>query len=240
MPQKQVQSPIGILDLEPGALPGREPITGTIQHPDTLGFPIIRETVPGAWADVVVQGDPALESSFVKAAQRLERQGAAAITSDCGFSIRHQEAVSAAVNVPVALSALLLVPTILQQLPSKAQLAIMTFDSRACGRDLLGLKDQKDQARVLIAGIEYSQSWQNEIQRPPVATELAVLEEDVCERVRALRADFPAIGAVLLECTMFPRVSPVVRQFTGLPVYDVTTLCRMLIEVVGSRSKAEK
>lgn len=40
--------------------------------------------------ETVVRGDPELESAYVTAAQRLVARGAVAISSDCGFSIRHQ------------------------------------------------------------------------------------------------------------------------------------------------------
>ncbi|MER8608239.1 hypothetical protein NKH48_31940 [Mesorhizobium sp. M1233] len=184
--------------------------------------------------NVLVPGDPTLEPAFVAAARRLVDRGAAAITSDCGFSIRHQAAVAAAVSVPVALSALMLVPVILRQLPAKAKLAILTFDAACCGKELLGIDDPAE-ARVVIAGIENTQTSLNEMARPPVPTNNAVLREDVCIRIHELREKYPQIGAILLECTMFPRVGDSIRRFTALPVYDITTLCRMVMESVSTR-----
>ncbi|WP_352798505.1 hypothetical protein [Mesorhizobium sp. M0678] len=59
--------------------------------------------------------------------------------------------MAAAVNVPVALSSLLLVPTLLQQLPRAAKLAFVTAESNHCGEDLLGVDDLADRARVVSA-----------------------------------------------------------------------------------------
>src|SRR5690349_13327394 len=96
---------LGILLLERGPSPSPfTPKPGSMAHPATFDFPAITETVEGAWTDVVIRGNPALEPACIAAAQRLVDQGAVAITSNCGFFIRHQAAVAASVNVPVALS----------------------------------------------------------------------------------------------------------------------------------------
>lgn len=223
---------LGILDLEPGFNPNGSPVSGSLHDPSIFAFPTIRETVSGAWADVVVRGDPSLEGPYIAAAQRLFGRGSTAITADCGFSIRHQAAIAAAVPVPVAVSALLLTPMIVRQLSRGAKLAVLTFDSTHFGAELLGLSDPGDISRVVVGGIENTPTWENEMKRPPVRTDLSVLREDVCSCVERLREKHPEIQALLLECTMFPRIAQSLRQSTGLPVYDVTTLSRMLMESV--------
>ena len=70
---------------------------------------------------------------------------------------------------------------------------------------------------------------QNEMRRPPPPTDLADIEEDVVGCVTRLRAAHPGIGALLFECTGFPLVSSTIRDMTGLPVYDITTVCRMTL-----------
>ncbi|UXN57586.1 hypothetical protein [Phyllobacterium zundukense] len=220
------------MDLEPGFMIDAPSPVGSLHHPATFEFSTIRETVPGAWAEVVVRGDPALETPFVAAAQRLAERGASAITADCGFSIRHQAAVAAAVDVPVAMSALMLVSMILRQLPAEAKLAVLTFDATHCGKELLDISDPSEQARVVIGGLERTQTWENEMKRPPEPTDAAILQQDVCACIEKLRQIHPEIRAILLECTMFPRIAQSVRRYTGLPVYDITTLCRMVMESV--------
>ncbi|ESY90379.1 hypothetical protein [Mesorhizobium sp. LNHC229A00] len=223
---------LGILDLKPGSALQDVTVTGPLHDPETFPFSTMQETVAGAGADVVVRGDPDLEAPYIASAKRLVERGAVAITADCGFSIRHQAAVAAAVQVPVALSSLLLAPVILRQLPVSAKLAVLTFDASHLETELLGLSDANDLHRVVIGGIENTQTWKNEMQRPPSATDIAVMREEVCTRTDQLREKHPEIGAVLLECTMFPRLAQSVRRNTGLPVFDITTLCRTLMESV--------
>lgn len=51
---------LGILDLEPGLDLNEAPVSGSLHDPAVFAFPTVRETVSGAWADVIVRGDPSL------------------------------------------------------------------------------------------------------------------------------------------------------------------------------------
>ncbi|MFA1624874.1 hypothetical protein ACDY96_19320 [Rhizobium mongolense] len=222
------QPSLGILALETGRAPGAPfPLPNSVFNPATFDFPVITETVPGAWVDKVVPGDSSLESSYIAAAGRLVERGAVAITSDCGFTIRYQAAVASSVKVPVAMSSLLLVPLLLRQLPATAKLAVLTFDSRHCSKDLLGLSESVERAKVIIGGIEGGTTWQNEMKRPSLPTKVAEIESDIAACISQLRAEHPEIVAVLFECTMFPVATPAIRRMTGLPIYDTATLYRM-------------
>lgn len=227
---------LGILLLDRGLPPGASPPLpplGSMRNPASFDFPAISETVPEAWADRVIRGDSALEPAYITAARRLVERGAVALTSNCGFSIRHQAAVAASVKVPVALSSVLLAPALLRQLPKNAKLAVVTADATHFGEDLLRLEDPADRARVVIGGIEGGKLWQNEMKLPPVPTEIADIETDVAACVARLRTAHPEIEAILFECTAFPIVTQAIRRVTGLPIYDILTLCRMTFSSVG-------
>lgn len=233
----QIGSCLGILGLEPGLPAGVTPPaspSGSLFSSATFDFPVISETVEGAWADVVMQGDPELEPAFVAAARRLVERGAVVITSDCGFAVRYQAAVAAAASVPVVMSSLLLVPALLRQLPPKAKLAVVTADSRVFRDDLLGLSDQAERDRVVIGGIEGGKMLENAYMRPPQPTDIADIENDVAACVARLRVAHPDIAALLFTCTGFPPVTPAIRHMAGLPIYDITAVCRMTLESVGA------
>ncbi|WFU62658.1 hypothetical protein [Bradyrhizobium brasilense] len=221
---------LGVLTLEVGLPAGATPPTprpGSLLNPTTFDFPIITETVAEAWPDTVVRGDPSLEPAYIAAARSLVKRGAVAISSNCGFSIRHQGAVAASVNVPVVMSSLLLAPALLRQLSPAAKLAVVTADSTHCGEDLLGISDQGERKRVVIGGIEGGKLLQNEMKRPPSPTDVADIQADVAACVARLRAAHPEIEALLFECTAFPLVTSAIRHMTRLPIYDIVTLCRM-------------
>ncbi|MET4359253.1 hypothetical protein ABIC08_009230 [Bradyrhizobium sp. RT9b] len=228
----QASRPLGILNLERGVTPP-PPRPGSILHPSTFDFPIISETVEGAWADVAMRGDPALEPATIAAAQRLVERGAVAISSNCASFIRLQEAISVAVNVPVATSSLLLVPALLGQLPSTAKIAVLSADSRCSSERVHRLLDSTQRARLVIGGIEGGTLWQNEMNRPPVYTETADIEADVSSCVSGLLAADPQLTAILFECTAFLPISPAIRRMTNLPVYDIASVCRMTMEAAN-------
>ncbi|MET4236320.1 hypothetical protein ABIA85_009635 [Bradyrhizobium sp. LA6.10] len=221
---------LGILDLERGlALDATSPASprGSMLNPDTFSFPTIDETVAGAWVENVVRGDPALEPAFIAAARRLVERGAVAISSTCGFSIRHQPAIAASVTVPVLTSSLLLLPTLLRQVSHSTKIAVLTYDSTHCGQELLGVDDPAERARVVIGGIEGGKYWHDELKRPPPPTDVNAVERDVSACVARLRAEHPEIALILFECAAFPIVASPIRRVAQLPVYDITSLCRM-------------
>ncbi|MER8912050.1 hypothetical protein NKH99_31405 [Mesorhizobium sp. M0854] len=227
---------LGILLLDRGLPPGAAPpppVHAPMRNPATFDFPTVYETVDGAYAKNVIHGDPALEPVCIAAAQHLVEQGAVAISSNCGFFIRHQVAVAASMKVPVVLSSLLLVPTLLRQLPPTAKLAVVTADSSHCSEDLLGVDDSAERGRVVLGGIEGGTLWRNEMEVPPIPTGAADIEPDVAACIARLRTAHPEIAAILFECTGFPLVTPAIRRATGLPVYDITTLCRMTFASVA-------
>lgn len=235
MPPK-IPASLGVLCLERGLPPPdcTQPVpAGSIRSSATFDFPVIFETVAGAWAENVVRGDPALEPPYIAAAKRLVERGAVAISSNCGFSIRHQRAVAASVNVPVVMSSLLLLPTLLRQLPSLAKIAVLTYDSTHCGEDVLGVDDPTERARIVIGGIEGGKYWHDELKRPVPPMDVAAVEADITACVGRLRAAHPEVAAILFECAGFPIVATAIRRITKLPVYDITGLCRLTMASIA-------
>lgn len=232
----QIPHSLGVLHLERGLPPGAippTPVPGSLLNPATFNFPVISETVAGAWVENVVRGDSALEPAFIAAARRLVERGAVAISSTCGFSIRHQPAVAASVNVPVVMSSLLLLPALLRQLPASAKIAVLTYDSTHCREDLLGIEHPVERARIVIGGVEGGKFWHDELKRPAPPIDIAAIETDVAACVVRLRAAHPEIAAILFECAAFPLVTPAIRGIAKLPVYDITDLCRVTMASIA-------
>lgn len=227
---QQPSRALGILHLERGVPSGAaapKPAPGSMLSSATFDFPTIFETVAGAWVENVVRGDPALEPSFIAAALRLVERGAVAISSTCGFSIRHQPAVAKSTNVPVVMSSLILLPALLRQVPVSAKIAVLTFDSTHVAEELLGVDDPAGRARIVIGGIEGGKFWHDELKRLPPPIDVTAIEEDVAACIERLCIAHPEIAIILFECAAFPLVSPAIRRITTLPVYDITDLCRL-------------
>ncbi|RWF80009.1 MAG: hypothetical protein EOQ36_33265 [Mesorhizobium sp.] len=216
--------PLGVLDLWNGHPPGTTPQTFD-------GRPVISEAVPGAWWQAVLDDEPGLYSAYAEAARRLVDRGAVAISSGCGFTVRYQEAVAAAVKVPVSTGSLLFAPTVIRHLPPQTKLGVLTAHEKYVGTDLLGvLHDPAERARVVVDGISGSLLVKGELMCPTV--ELGTdedTERHLTAAVHRLRAAHPDIGAFIFECSEFPRPAPKLRRMTGLPIYDHHTSRRLML-----------
>ena len=203
-------------------------LVGCLGNPATFDFPVRYRRVTGAWVDNVVAGDPGIEDAFVAAARELEQDGVAAITTTCGFALRHQRAMAAAVGVPVAASSLLLLPSLLAAAPPGRKIGVLTFDSRHFSAELLPLAGVSEPGRIVLAGIEDTRSWER-MSRPEVEMTGEILERDVLAAVDRLVAGEPALAALLFECAGFGPVSATARRRTGLPVLDAVETARLLM-----------
>lgn len=206
------------------------------QHPDfgqgvgdarRYESPPIWKTIPGGWARDVVLGKTALEDEYVKAAQELVREGADAITCDCGFTVRYQQAIAAAVSVPVSTSSLLLIPTLLANVPASKKIAVLTADSRYLDAGIFATLGIHEPSRLVVEGLEdtatYAYMWaeKGEIHVEDVLADI----DEIIARVQK----HENVAAILCECTIFPRVSPRIRRLTGLPVYDAANNAALLM-----------
>ncbi len=71
-------------------------LPGDAGRPDSYPMPVRAVVVPGATPQRVVRdGDPHLLQPFVDAARSLAAQGAAAITTSCGFLVQYQARLQA-------------------------------------------------------------------------------------------------------------------------------------------------
>jgi hypothetical protein len=228
-----MEQKLGIVDLERGSDIWPPPADGAMDNPSTWPFSTIRETVPGAWVENVVRGDPAMQTAFLEAGRRLAGRGAAAVTTTCGFTRRYQEALARHLQVPVATSSLLLLPSLLQIHPH-GKIAVLTYDSRYLDSTLLALDDGADRSRVVVGGVEGGVYWVNEMAKPPRPTDAAQLESDVWDCFQKLHAQHRDICAILFECCGFPPAAVRVRERSGLPVYDIVVLCRSMMQAVNT------
>ena len=229
MGQASQPSPaLGILQLanRPSSLPGA---TGAAS---SYAYPVRFLQVPGAWVEAVVGDDDAILDVYLDCARQLEREGVAAITSNCGFTARFQGPVSAAVGVPVALSSLQLVPFVAALVPPGRRVGVVTYDAaKLTERHCQGAGWSAADTPVAITGIEGSETW-TELAKPEPDLDPGRLRQDVLAATRALLHAHPDIAALVLECAAFPPATAMVRRETGLPVADYITLSDMLMAMV--------
>lgn len=203
-------------------------VPGAIGCPATYDFPIICRQVPEATVDNVVWGrqDEMMVAAYISTAKELVREGAVAITTTCGFTIKYQQAMTEALSVPVATSSLLLLPYLLRTI--KGRVCVLTFDSRPLTTDMVKRAGIEALDRIVIAGIEHSETWKA-MSRPENDFTVPQLAKDLLAVIAVARKEHADVEAILFECTGFPLAAPMVREATKLPVFDAVTNARLLM-----------
>jgi hypothetical protein len=195
---------------------------GDVGHPDTFGVPVRRRVVPGAFPQRVVASAGSLRASglhrpFVAAMQELERQGARALTTSCGFLVLLQAELQAAVQVPVVSSSLLQLPALLQSHP---QVGVLTISAEHLTADyLLAAGVARGRLRdVQVQGVDPEGEFAGAILGNRRVMDLDLARSDVVSAARALQARAPALRTVVLECTNMPPYAKAIQEATGLEV----------------------
>ncbi|MER8492721.1 hypothetical protein NKH53_31725 [Mesorhizobium australicum] len=167
-----------------------------------------------------------MRAAFVAVAKDLVREGAAAITTNCGFTIKYQSELAEALAVPVSLSSLLLLPYILSTI--KGRVGIVTFDSRPLMPDVLKCSGISDLDRIAIRGIEHSPTW-SAMSEPENKTTIQQMAHDVLTATAFMRSQYDDIQAILFECAGFTSVTSHIRAQTRLPIFDAVTNAKLLM-----------
>jgi Asp/Glu/hydantoin racemase len=155
---------------------------------------------------VVREGDASLLAPFIEAAQACVAEGARAITTGCGFLIRHQTALQAALPVPVWTSSLLLLPTL--RAPG-----VLTVDSAALG-----------EIGVPVEGLAPGCALQRTLLDDLPMLDAVAAEADTLAAAARLVAHHPEVEQIVLECTNLPPYAAAVERATGRPVHHLMTL----------------
>ena len=209
---------LGILMLE-----ARFPrIPGDMGHAGTWPFPVHYKVVRDATPDRVVRrGADGLLGAFIAAAQDLVADGVDGITTNCGFLSLFQEAIAEAVPVPVATSSLMQVGLVNRVLPKDRRAGILTISGSTLTPEHL------ERAGVPldtpIGTTEGGREFTRVILGNEMELDVDLARQDNVEAARALAADHPELGAIVLECTNMVPYAADIRAATGLPIYSIAS-----------------
>jgi Asp/Glu/Hydantoin racemase len=205
---------------------------GDVGHPDTFGLSVHFETIKGVWPDKVVQSAASLRQARIvpglqNIVRLLDRKGAWAITTSCGFLVLLQKELQAVTRVPVISSSLMQLPALLK---THAQVGVLTISAgklgaehlRAAGVPKERLKD------VLVQGVNPSGEFATQILTNQATMDLDKASADVVAAAAALRQRSPALQVVVLECTNMPPYRAAITAATGLQTFCLTDDQRLL------------
>jgi Asp/Glu/hydantoin racemase len=182
--------------------------------------------VAGATVARVVPGDASLVPGFIAAGRRLAEEGCSGIVTTCGFLVRHQSALAAALPVPVATSALLQLPLVERTLPRGRRAGVVTFS--ASDLDVEALAAAGASADTPIAGLRADGHLATVIRNGAATLDIARARDETVDAARRLVASHRDVGAIVLECANLPPYRDAVRAATGLPVFDAAGFAHWL------------
>jgi hypothetical protein len=215
---------------------------GDIGNPATFPVPTFTRVVRGARPrDAVQSADgqraAGLFDPFCAAMLQLEREGAAAITTSCGFLVLLQERLQAAARVPVVTSSLMLLPELLER---HQRVGVLTISAQHLGRpylDAAGVPAGRA-TDVLIEGVEPDGAFARAILGNEPSLDFAAARRDVVAAARRLAARAPDITELVLECTNMPPYAADVQAATGLHCWSLLQSSALAAPFQG-RAQAE-
>ncbi len=208
-------------------------ILGDVGNAATFDFPVRYHRVAGASSDGVVRrGHGELLPLFIEGARVLEREGVRAISTSCGFLAKFQRELAAAVSVPVLTSSLMLVPLVHHMLSPDRAVGIITVDASSLGAEHLAGAGISRGMRVVVAGLETEKEFTRVLLDDLLTLDVEAAHHEHLTVARRMLAEHPEIGAIVLECANMPPYRADIQAATGLPVFDITTLVRMVHDAV--------
>jgi len=204
-------------------------IPGDMGNAATFPFPVRYHRVSGAGPDLVVRrGAEGLLPAFIEGARQLEREGVGAITTNCGFLVKYQPELAAAVSVPVFTSSLLLVPLVHRMLPAGRRVGIMTVNAATLGAEHLRGAGVGSDIPIAVAGMETEKEFTRVLLGDELELDVELAREEHVRVARRLVGEHPDLGAILLECTNMPPYAEDIQRETGLPVFDIVSLVTLV------------
>jgi Asp/Glu/hydantoin racemase len=215
-------------------------IPGDMGNATTFPFPVRYHRVTGADPDLVVRkGAAGLLPAFVEGARALEAEGVGAITTNCGFLVKFQEQMAAAVRVPVFTSSLLLVPLVHRLLGPDRAVGVMTVNAATLTAEHLRGAGITHDMRVVVTGLETEVEFTRVLLDDEMELDVDLAREEHRGVARRLVAEHPEVGAIVLECTNMPPYTAEIQRETGLPVFDILSLVMLahsgLVASLGPR-----
>jgi Asp/Glu/Hydantoin racemase len=204
-------------------------IPGDMGNAATFPFPVRYHRIPGASPDLVVRrGAAGLLDAFIDGARQLEREGVGAVTTNCGFLVKHQAELTAAVRVPVLTSSLLLVPLVHRMLPPGRRVGILTVNAATLGDEHLRGAGIGRDIPLAVAGLEGEKEFTRVLLGDEAELDVDEARDEHVRVARRLVSDHPDIGALVLECTNMPPYAADIQRVSGLPVFDIVSLVTLV------------
>ena len=238
VPQDKVETPVQMLDhqqiagysvgiiyIEDVYYPF---VPGNVVNASTYDFPVRLRGVPGLDIDRLFAADDTIADDIIKLAEHMiQYEGIRALCSACGFFGNFHSQVAEALDIPVALSTIVMVPWIRSMLKPSQKIGILTADEASLKPKLFKSCGVEDTSDLIIKDLRHEKEFSAILEYRGQFDNAAVTRE-VAGKARELVEENEDIGAILLECSDMPPYAYAVQAVTQLPVFDFITLINFM------------
>jgi len=211
---------------------------GSVENATTFKYPVYFRAIPAASVERVVSPklDPEVLTQLIEAGREMEKQGCRAIIGACGYFGNYLPEVTKHLSVPCFFSSIMQVPVILRSMKPGKKVGIICADGRVLSTaPVLKNCGVEDRSSIVIVGAEVLPEMQK-ILKGVGSYNPYLLEQGVVKLAKDMVQKDKDVGAILLECTLFPTHARAVQEAVRMPVYDFSTLIDWVYSAVVRRS----
>jgi len=195
-------------------------IEGDIGNAASFDFPVIYQRLEGIGPSDAVAAHPdkpRVMAALAANAQKLAAAGAVGISTSCGFLALYQKELAGVSPVPVATSALMLIPTL-----KGRRVGVITASAKnLTPAHLVAVGAPAD---TPIEGMPEGGSFAATFLANGTTLDRDAVEGEAIAAGRELLRKHPHIDAIVLECTNLPPYKAALVRSLGVPVHDVRDL----------------
>jgi hypothetical protein len=210
-------------------MPRHDAMRGFFGDPQIWPAPTLYAVASAADGPAMLDLRPAALQGVADAIQRLEGQ-CDLLVGGCGFFAAAWPLLRAQPRSPALLSGLDFLDAALEL--TTRPVGVLTYAAATTQRIL---QERSAQERVRIVGLQSAGDWrhlapQDWITRPRWTVGGLVQGLRDLMGTEATGGAFSDIGALILECTALPRFRPIIREYLNVPIFDVASVARSLLE----------
>ena len=204
--------PLGILMLDT-----RFPrIKGDIGNAASFDFPVIFQRLEGIGPSDAVAAHPdkpRVMKALAANARKLAEAGAVGISTSCGFLALFQQELASVSPVPVATSALMLIPTLTER-----KVGVITASARnLTPAHLIAVGAAAD---TPVEGMPEGGAFAATFLENGLTLDPGAVEAEAVAAGRSLLAKHPQVDAIVFECTNLPPYSAALKR-AGIAASDI-------------------
>lgn len=203
-------------------------VPGNVVNAYTYDFPVRMRAVPNLNVEKILSGDASFGAEIIRLGRHMiEKEGIRALCSACGFFGNFHKEVSAALDIPVALSSLVQISWIRSIIKPNQKIGILTADEASFTPRLLENVGILDSSDLVVKDMRHKEHFSAIMEYRGEFDNRKVQEEAVSASLE-MQEEHEDIGAILLECSDLPPYSAAIQHATQLPVFDFITLINWL------------